>query len=75
MTVTEGDSGTTDANFKVTLSAATGREVTVDFATQNGSATAPGDYTASSGALTFAPGQTEKTVAVGVKGETAVVYS
>ena len=43
--------------------------MTVQYATANGSATAPGDYTATSGSLTFAPGQTTKTVSVPVNGD------
>ena len=42
VTVTEGDSRTTTATFTVTLSAASGQTVTVDYATADGTATAPG---------------------------------
>jgi large repetitive protein len=42
----------------VTLSAASGRTVTVTYATADGSATAPSDYTSRSGEISFAPGQT-----------------
>ena len=69
MTVTEGDSGSLDANFTVSLTPVSGRQVTVQYATANGSAIAPGDYTATSGSLTFAPGQTTKTVSVPVNGD------
>lgn len=46
--------------FTVTLSDPAGRDVTVDFATADASATAPDDYTAASGTLTFhtSPGVT-----------------
>ncbi len=63
---TEGD----NLVFTVTLSAESGREVTVNYATANDTATilttAPGgaDYTAKSGTLTFDEGETEKTVTV-----------
>ena len=51
--------------FTVTLSAASGRTVTVNRATANGTATFPGDYTPlPSAVLTFTPGQTVKTVSV-----------
>ena len=55
--------------FAVTLSRAfSGAEhrVTVDYATADGSATAGQDYTAASGTLTFAAGETSKTVNVQV---------
>ena len=40
--------------------------MTVDYATSDDTATAPADYTAASGSLTFAPGETAKTVEVTV---------
>jgi uncharacterized repeat protein (TIGR01451 family) len=66
----EGNSGTTNATFTVTLSSASLSVVTVNYATSNGTATAPGDYTAASGTLTFSPGDTSKTVTVAVVGDT-----
>ncbi len=68
--VTEGNAGTTNANFTVTLSAASATAVTVNYATADQSATAPSDYTAASGTLTFAPGELTKTVTVLVNGDT-----
>jgi len=68
--VTEGDSGTKNALFTVSLSAASAGPVTVDYATADGSAKAPGDYTATTGTLTFAAGELSKQVAVAVVGET-----
>ena len=44
--------------------------MTVDYATADGTATAPSDYDAASGTLTFAAGQTSKTVTVTVNGDT-----
>lgn len=71
VTVDEGDSGTVDAVFTVTLSAASGRAVTVAYATSDGTArTADGDYQARSGTLSFAAGETTKTVTVPVQGDT-----
>ena len=70
VTLTEGDSGTTNANFTVSLSTASGLPVDVDYATANGTATAPADYTATGGSLVFTPGQVTKTVTVRVKGDT-----
>jgi hypothetical protein len=68
--VTEGDSGTKNALFTVSLSAASAGPVTVDYATADGSAKAPGDYTATTGTLTFAAGELSKQVAVAVVGDT-----
>src|SRR6185295_16106875 len=72
VTVTEGNSGTVSATFNVTLSPAAIGTVTVGFATANGTATAGSDYVASSGTLTFNPGDTVKTVTVAVNGDTVV---
>ncbi|HRX04417.1 MAG TPA: Calx-beta domain-containing protein, partial [Anaerolineae bacterium] len=69
-TVLEGNSGTRDAVFTVTLSPASPQQVTVNYATANGTATAGVDFDAASGSLVFAPGQTVKTVAVHVRGDT-----
>ncbi len=69
VSLVEGSSGATAATFAVTLSRASTRTVTVRFATADRTATAPGDYTAASGALSFAPGETKKTVTVGVVGD------
>ncbi len=71
-TVTEGNSGTTAMTFTVSLSAASGRQVGIGYATADGSATAPSDYGAASGTLSFTPGQTSKTFVVGVVGDTVV---
>lgn len=69
-TVLEGNSGTTNALFTVTLSPASPQQVTVNYATANGTASAGADFNAASGSLVFAPGQTSKTVTVGVRGDT-----
>ena len=69
-TVTEGDSGSTNAVFTVTLSQPSNATVTVDYFTSNGTATEPSDYTAVNGTLTFAPGQTTRTISVPVNGDT-----
>ena len=52
--------------FTVSLSRAAAGEVTVDYATRDGTAVAGEDYTATQGTLRFAAGQTEKTVPVPV---------
>jgi hypothetical protein len=70
VSVVEGDTGTTNATFTVTLSAPSSEQVSLDFATADGTATAPADYAAASGTVTFAPGETAKTIPIGVKGDT-----
>src|ERR1043166_3828671 len=50
-TVTEGDSGTTAATFTVSLSAPSGKPVTISFATADATATAGSDYQPTSGTL------------------------
>lgn len=65
VTVAEDEAnGTTNAVFTVTRSGVTTQQVTVDFATANGSATAGSDYAAQNGTLTFAPDQTTQTITV-----------
>lgn len=70
VTVTEGNSGTVNAVFTVTLNTAAAESITVDWATQDNSAAEPGDYTSGDGTLTFAAGETSKTVTVVVNGDT-----
>jgi Ca2+-binding RTX toxin-like protein len=65
----EGDDGMTTAVFDVTLSRAHMTAVTVDWATADGTAAAPGDYTAANGTLTFAAGDASETIAVEVLGD------
>ena len=69
VTVVEGNAGTTTATFTATLSAASGQTVTVTWATADDMAIQPADYTASSGLLTFVPGDTSETFGVTVKGD------
>src|SRR5262249_21705274 len=68
--VKEGDNGTTNAVFAVNLSAPSAFSVSVDYATADQTAQTPADYLATSGTLIFAPGETNKTVAVAVVGDT-----
>ena len=69
VTVVEGSGGTTPAVFTVRLSTSAAQAVTVSYATANGTAIAPGDYTAASGALTFPAGTTGRTIPVTVIGD------
>jgi len=68
--VTEGAGGPTAATFRLTLGAAYQRTVSVAYATRDGSATvADGDYAATSGVVTFRPGETAQNVTVNVNGD------
>src|SRR5262245_18105570 len=73
LSVPEGQTGdTTMAAIEATLSAPSGREVSVDWATEDGTGTeADGDYTGGSGTLLFAPGETEQAVLIPVIGDAA----
>ena len=68
--IVEGNSGTATLVFTVTLSLENARTVTVQYATANGSASAPGDYEAASGTLTFVPGDLQETISITVTGDT-----
>ncbi|MBE7195038.1 MAG: hypothetical protein INR66_21490, partial [Gordonia polyisoprenivorans] len=68
----EGNSGTTAYAFTVSLNAASGQATTVNYATANGTALAGPDYTATSGTLSFAAGETSKTITVLVNGDQTV---
>jgi hypothetical protein len=67
----EGKKGqTTGFTFTVTLSAAYDQAVTVSFRTTAGTAkTSDQDYVARTGTLTFAPGETTKTITIVVNGD------
>lgn len=71
VTTAEGDAGTKTATFTVTRAGGTSGAVSVDWATAAGTAAAGTDFTAASGTLSFAPGDTTKTIAVTVNGDTA----
>lgn len=55
--------------FVVTLSKASGKPVTVDFTTSDGTAQQPEDYNAASGTLTFVPGDTSESFTVTTKND------
>lgn len=63
--------GTANAVFPVTLSTTSASNVSVNYATQDGTATASTDYTAASGTLIFNAGQTNLTISVSALGRTA----
>jgi hypothetical protein len=68
----EGNAGTKQATFTVSLSAPSGKPISISFATADGSANAGTDYQTTTGTLTFSPGQTAATLSVPVIGDTAV---
>ena len=70
--VAEGHGGVTLLAFAVDLSGAYPQTVTASYSTADGTAMAGADYVATSGTLSFDPGQTRKTVLVSVLGNTLV---
>ncbi|WP_373541312.1 Calx-beta domain-containing protein [Chamaesiphon sp.] len=67
---TEGNIGTKDAIFNVTLNKPSEVEITVEVATADGTATAGSDYTAlDKTTVYFAPGETTKQIAVSISGD------
>jgi hypothetical protein len=70
LSIVEGDSGTADAGFTVSLSAASTFTITVAYATTNSSATAESnDYEPRSGTLIIFAGQTTGTISIPVNGD------
>lgn len=67
--VIEGDSGTVNAVFTVSLSATNAQSVTVDYTTALGTATPDDDYLNKAGSLTFLAGTTNQNITVTVKGD------
>jgi DNA-binding beta-propeller fold protein YncE len=65
----EGNAGTRSANFPVALSSSSAVPVTVAWATADGTAIAPADYSAANGTLAFDPGETAKAIGVVVNGD------
>ena len=68
-TVTEGDAGTTNAVFTLSLSKTNDQVISVDFTTADGSALAGADYLPTNGTVVFNPGETNQTVVVSVLGD------
>ncbi len=68
----EGDSGTQDATFTISLSETSTESVHVSYTTANGSATADADYTPVSGTLVFPVGTTTRSVIVSVLGDLTI---
>jgi hypothetical protein len=73
VTHNEGNSGTTAYTFTVTKTGSTAVNTSVNYATVNGTATAPSDFTAiPSTTLTFLPADTTKQFTVLVNGDLAI---
>ena len=68
--VTEGDSGTSNLIFTISLIEVVNGDVTVDYEISNGTAMAGSDYTSSGGSLTITSGTTSSTLTVLVNGDT-----
>ena len=69
--VPEGNAGTSVATYTLTLSQALPFSVTVPYHTDNGTRGPGSDFADNDGSVTFAPGQTVKTVDVTINGDTA----
>lgn len=69
ISVTEGQTGTTNAVFTVSMSNPSSSIVTVDYSTSDLTTTAGEDYTGSGGTLIFNPGEINKTITASVKGD------
>jgi uncharacterized repeat protein (TIGR01451 family) len=69
VSVLEGNLGTTNAVFQVTLSPASGQTLTVDYLTVDGTAVAGSDYLPMADTLTFIPGATSLTITIPVNGD------
>ncbi len=74
-TVVEGDAGTLDAVFAVTLSGPSVSNVTVGYAASSGSAMEGADFAATNGVLSIPAGQTNAQIAVTVNADTEYEYS
>jgi predicted esterase len=68
----EGNSGTKDATFVLTLSAPAATTATIAYATSPGSASTPSDFVTKFGTISVAPGITTRNIAVAVVGDAAV---
>jgi hypothetical protein len=68
--ISEGDTGTKEVNAIVTRLGSLTNAVSVNYATQNGTATAGSDYVAENGTLNFAASDATETISIVVNGDT-----
>jgi len=68
--VSEGNTGTIDAIFVVSMSATSALTVEVDYVSVGGSAVSGQDFLPVTGTLTITPGATSRTIRVAVVGDT-----
>ncbi|HEY0074691.1 MAG TPA: Calx-beta domain-containing protein [Abditibacteriaceae bacterium] len=73
VSISEGNSGSKQLTFTVTLSKASGQTVSVNYATADGIARSTSDYAAKSGTLSFAPGSAlTRTISITINGDTQI---
>ncbi len=70
VSVREGNSGTTLANFTLTLSVVSGKPIAVQYDTMDGSATSGSDYVPKSGIAMIPAGAISTSIAIQVNGDT-----
>jgi hypothetical protein len=68
--IAEGNDGLKTISVNLMLLAPSGRTVSVNYATRNGTATAPDDYLSATGTVNFAAGEVSKTIVLNIVGET-----
>ena len=68
--VVEGDSGTTSANFTVTLSGPSGKPISLQYGTSDGSAASGADYISQSGTIMIPAGSLSASIAIQINGDT-----
>ncbi|MBF0626632.1 MAG: hypothetical protein HQL91_00275 [Magnetococcales bacterium] len=71
-TIAEGNSGTSNATYTITLSSALTAAVTINFAAASGTATAGSDFTQTASSLILMAGSLGGTFTVPVRGDTTV---
>ncbi|MEO6182348.1 MAG: Calx-beta domain-containing protein, partial [Verrucomicrobiota bacterium] len=67
--VAEGNSGTNNINFVVSLVPVSGQPVMINYVTSNGTAQAGSDYVSSTGTVIFSPGETNQIISIAVKSD------